>query len=160
MTAKCSQCGRERTPQDRDYDPIKAVTQGLVGWYSGSDGEVCSEDMVDLMMLGNKGYVYHADIDGAPTSTLTYITFGVQYRRTGKWVAPHPIAPWADCNGYLTVVAPTHEDARRATMELLSNKWSFDYDTPPKPEYAPLGELARLVVQDDGTSELTVAVWR
>lgn len=92
-------------------------------------------------------------------STLTYITFGVQYRRAGQWANPHPIAKWADCNGYLTVVAPTREDARRATMELLDRHWAFDYDTPPKPFHAPLGELARLVVQDDGGTLLVVKDW-
>ena len=92
-------------------------------------------------------------------STLTFITFGIQYQRNIPGCV-HPEAPWADCDGYLTVVAPDREAARRAVFALLGRRWAFDYDTPPKSAYAPLGELARLVVDPEhDTSVLTVAEW-
>ena len=91
-------------------------------------------------------------------STLTYITFGIQYQRTVPG-CEHPDAPWADCDGYLTVVAADREAARRGVFALLGRHWAFDYDTPPKPVHAPLGEIARLVVQNDGGTLLIVKDW-
>ena len=62
-TAKCGQCGRERTPQDRDFDPFNAIMDGRVGWYSGSnDGEICPEEMTALMQRANPRLSYRPDI--------------------------------------------------------------------------------------------------
>lgn len=67
MIVLCNRCGRERTPQDRDYDPLKAVLSGLVGWYSGDDdGQICPEDMTALMRTGNPSYSYRPDVAARP----------------------------------------------------------------------------------------------
>ena len=51
---KCSDCGRERTIQDAyDYSPLQVVTGQPLGWYSGSDGEICPEDMAKMMGQAN-----------------------------------------------------------------------------------------------------------
>jgi hypothetical protein len=50
MIQKCGVCGRERTLQDfNDYSPIQAIMGAPLGWYSGDDGEICPEDMTDMM---------------------------------------------------------------------------------------------------------------
>ena len=41
----CSDCDRERTEQDKDYDPMGLVFGTNCGWYSGKDGELCPECM-------------------------------------------------------------------------------------------------------------------
>ncbi len=53
---KCSLCQRERTlanpehPMDAyDYNPMQVMTGQPLGWYSGSDGEVCPECMTKTM---------------------------------------------------------------------------------------------------------------
>ena len=51
--AKCSLCGRERTPEDQSYNPISFAINGEIGWYSGSDGEICTEDFADMMKGAN-----------------------------------------------------------------------------------------------------------
>lgn len=54
--AKCSMCGRERTPEDHDYNPVTQVLMlrsEPMGWYSGDDGEMCPEDMVKMMTQAN-----------------------------------------------------------------------------------------------------------
>lgn len=41
---KCDLCGRERGYEDTlDYNPSQVVFGAPLGWYSGTDGEVCSE---------------------------------------------------------------------------------------------------------------------
>lgn len=55
----CSECGKTRTTEP-DYTPIQAIMGQPLGWYSGSDGELCPEDMVKLMEMGNRGYHYEA----------------------------------------------------------------------------------------------------
>lgn len=47
--AKCLECKRERTPEDKDYSPMQAVTGQPCGWYSGDDGEICGHCM-DVML--------------------------------------------------------------------------------------------------------------
>jgi len=43
---KCDSCGRERTPEDTlDYSPPQVVYGAPLGWYSGNDGDMCSECM-------------------------------------------------------------------------------------------------------------------
>lgn len=50
LIPKCSVCGRERTLADAyDYHPIQVVTGRPLGWYSGSDGEICPEDMTEML---------------------------------------------------------------------------------------------------------------
>lgn len=41
----CGICGRERTPADKDYSPMQAITGQPCGWYSADDGEICGHDM-------------------------------------------------------------------------------------------------------------------
>ena len=48
----CSICGRKRTlgltdhPMDAyDYSPMQMMSGKPLGWYSGSDGQMCPEDM-------------------------------------------------------------------------------------------------------------------
>ena len=51
---KCSSCGRERTIEDvNDYTPMQVVMGAPLGWYSGSDGEMCPED-VERVMRGQR----------------------------------------------------------------------------------------------------------
>jgi hypothetical protein len=56
MVQKCSICRRERTlgegahPMDAyDYTPMQVMTGQPLGWYSGDDGEICPEDMNQMM---------------------------------------------------------------------------------------------------------------
>jgi hypothetical protein len=58
MPQKCVVCGRERTlgeglhPMDAyDYNPIQVITNKPLGWYSGSDGEICPEDMTKMVLF-------------------------------------------------------------------------------------------------------------
>lgn len=53
---KCIICGRERTAgqgvhfmDSYDYSPLQVVTGKPLGWYSGSDGEICPEDMTKTL---------------------------------------------------------------------------------------------------------------
>ena len=63
-TVKCGQCGRERTPQDPDYDPITVALYGRVGWYSDEHcGEVCPEEMVGPLELANQNFAYRVDVE-------------------------------------------------------------------------------------------------
>lgn len=50
----CDYCDRERTPADFDYSPVQAVTGAALGWYSGSDGELCPECFTRIMRRANK----------------------------------------------------------------------------------------------------------
>lgn len=57
----CSICQRKRTlglgnhPMDAyDYTPMQMVGGKPLGWYSGSDGEICPEDM-EKMRTGQGG---------------------------------------------------------------------------------------------------------
>ena len=49
MAVKCDLCGRERTKEDQEYNPIQVVTDRPIGWYSGKDGEICPEDMTKII---------------------------------------------------------------------------------------------------------------
>ena len=53
---KCSSCQRERTlgdadhPMDAyDYSPMQVITGQPIGWYAGTDGEVCPECMTKML---------------------------------------------------------------------------------------------------------------
>lgn len=49
---KCSICHRERTTSGMDaydYNPIQVLSGQPLGWYSGSDGELCPECMTNTM---------------------------------------------------------------------------------------------------------------
>lgn len=49
---KCSLCGRERTLEDvNDYTPMQVIMGAPLGWYGGSDGETCPEDMEKMMRV-------------------------------------------------------------------------------------------------------------
>lgn len=92
----------------------------------------------------------------------TYVSFGVQYHREtteDHEASPHPLAPWADCDGYLLVVTPDDVDSRPYVNALLDQQFAFDYYEEPTVEHAPLGELAHLLVHEDGCSELVVHPW-
>lgn len=106
----------------------------------------------------------------SPRRGVLYITFGVQYAtlaeadeayRSGRPFSrdPHPTADWATGNGYLAVeyglsatdlepeyIAAARERARQAAWAWLGGVYAFDYDEPPEPEYAPFGEVARMVL--------------
>lgn len=90
---------------------------------------------------------------------LTYITFQTKYHRDGPYKLLHPLEAWVDCNGYLTVDAPSYEKGRAAVIELLGRDWAFDQELQPLERYAPLGELAILKVNEDGTWALVVTPW-
>lgn len=53
---RCVICKRERTaggpghPMDAyDYSAVQVITGQPVGWYSGDDGEICPEDMANML---------------------------------------------------------------------------------------------------------------
>lgn len=46
---KCQVCGRERTPEDRDYSPMQVFLGQKLGWYSGDDGELCGADLQNIL---------------------------------------------------------------------------------------------------------------
>lgn len=78
---------------------------------------------------------------GEPTPLNEYrFTFGVQYSHT-----PHPHWAGAHPDGWLSVLAPTEEAARRVVRRFIGNVYAFSY---PKdrhdPSYYPLGELAQI----------------
>lgn len=51
---RCSDCHRERTINDfNDYNPLQVVTGQPIGWYSGSDGEICGGCMAKMMGRAN-----------------------------------------------------------------------------------------------------------
>lgn len=51
----CDICGRERTDQDPDYEPLQLLTLGTrIGWYSGDDGEICGADMQIMFQRANR----------------------------------------------------------------------------------------------------------
>jgi hypothetical protein len=48
----CGACRRERTLLDvYDYNPLQVLTGAPLGWYSGDDGEICPQCLVELMGL-------------------------------------------------------------------------------------------------------------
>lgn len=58
-TPTCGMCGRQRTagdpahPMDAyDYNAVQVITGQPLGWYSGDDGEVCPEDMTEMLRGG------------------------------------------------------------------------------------------------------------
>lgn len=73
-------------------------------------------------------------------TTTIYVTFGFQYPRE-----PHPL-PFADGDGYMTITAQDYATARATAFAITQGKFAFDYETPPKYEHAPLGELANITV--------------
>lgn len=76
----------------------------------------------------------------APTLKEFYFTFGVQYRHV-----LHPVFPSAQLtDGYITVEAPSENQARGMMWGLCGNRWAFVYPTPPSPVFQPLGELGRI----------------
>ena len=47
---KCDMCARERTIADsNDYNPLQVVMGESLGWYSGSDGEICGGCMNNMI---------------------------------------------------------------------------------------------------------------
>lgn len=51
----CDECGRERDLSDvNDYSPLQVLTGSPVGWYSGSDGEMCGACMANLIARANR----------------------------------------------------------------------------------------------------------
>ncbi len=70
------------------------------------------------------------------------VTFGVKYRS-----APHPAFGKAHPDGWVTIVAPDEDTARKAAVDLLGDHWAFIYDPsaldPAWDEWFPLGELHR-----------------
>lgn len=79
----------------------------------------------------------------------TYITFGVQYKEhpTDEGEA-HPDGMFGE--GYAVIEAPSREVARAIAHAVFHDKWAFDYSEPPKPEYAPAGEILRIAWIDNG----------
>lgn len=55
-------CNKVRTDEP-DYSAIQVMFEnGVLGWYSGDDGELCPPHMAALMELGNKrSYRYFGD---------------------------------------------------------------------------------------------------
>lgn len=50
LVPECGLCHRKRTLNDPyDYNPIQVITGVPLGWYSGEDGEVCSECMTNML---------------------------------------------------------------------------------------------------------------
>lgn len=50
---QCDECGIQRPEGAEDYNPLQAVLGGALGWYSGSDGELCGECLSALMRKAN-----------------------------------------------------------------------------------------------------------
>ncbi|RZT59334.1 hypothetical protein EV140_1939 [Microcella alkaliphila] len=49
----CVECGVERPKQAKDYNPMQAIIGAELGWYSGSDGELCGPCLSALMRMAN-----------------------------------------------------------------------------------------------------------
>lgn len=46
----CSSCGRARTAEEvLDYSPLQLLFGQPLGWYSGSDGELCPDCFASIM---------------------------------------------------------------------------------------------------------------
>ena len=83
-----------------------------------------------------------------PPLQVFYVTIGVQYREG------HPAWPELHPDGWLRVDAVDEEAAREAVDERLNGQWAFIYTVATfKPEFHPLGELARLTVTPEKGTE-------
>jgi hypothetical protein len=73
-----------------------------------------------------------------------FLTFGVGYARR-----PHPRGSWVHPDGWVTIVAPSHAEARRIAVDLFGICWDDLYDAGSFAMNAHLftrGELLRVVV--------------
>ncbi len=70
------------------------------------------------------------------------LTFGVKYQHD-----PHPRGAWITAEGWITIVAPSYEEARRVAVDLFGRWWSDLYGPETfDPIWFPAGELLRIVV--------------
>lgn len=86
-----------------------------------------------------------------------YITFGTDHNDK------HPVLgipyPLRLSEGYIAIEGATRSIALRIAQGLLGTTYAFDYLEPPKPQYAPQGELFRLAWIDPARrSTLTEAI--
>ena len=51
--ATCGDCGKRRTGE-KDYHPVQVVLGQPLGWYSNSDGEMCTECFTRMMERANR----------------------------------------------------------------------------------------------------------
>ncbi|MEV4902378.1 hypothetical protein AB0K08_13675 [Citricoccus sp. NPDC055426] len=51
---ECSSCGQPRPADETAYNPMQAITGGPLGWYSGDDGEICSDCMTNIIRGSNR----------------------------------------------------------------------------------------------------------
>lgn len=82
--------------------------------------------------------------------TKFFLTFGVQYRHEQHpfWAGAHP-------DGWLTVMAPDEDAARRLIRPYIGNRYAFIYEESRfKPEYHPLGELAVITARGSDREDL------
>lgn len=69
-----------------------------------------------------------------------YITFGQQYARE-----PHPKVKYAHPDGWLTVEADNHEQARKKAFEEVGLHFATSYSEDDfEPDWFPRGELHRI----------------
>ncbi|HST84635.1 MAG TPA: hypothetical protein VLL08_23055 [Kineosporiaceae bacterium] len=74
------------------------------------------------------------------------LTFGIRYRHE-----EHPLFPAAHPDGYVTVLAPTYEDARDVVINRLGRQWAFLYMPGDLNEkYCPRGEIDRWTAEPEG----------
>ena len=51
--AICDDCGKRRT-DEKEYSPMQVVLWQPLGWYSGSDGEMCTECFTRMIERANR----------------------------------------------------------------------------------------------------------
>jgi hypothetical protein len=112
----------------------------------GSDaGLTADPPSLPLCTCGRTGITYEGPQRDCPihgeAAVTWYLTFGVQYARE-----PHPAGDWITPDGWVTIVAPSYEEARRVVVGLFGQAWSDLYGIEFGHDYFPRGELLRIEV--------------
>jgi hypothetical protein len=80
------------------------------------------------------------DQEQATSLAKYFITFGMQYSHED-----HPIFERAHPDGYVVILAPDRETARRMAWGAFGDRWAFDYDENSfNASLHPLGEIGRI----------------
>ena len=81
---------------------------------------------------------------GRPEVHEYFITFGVQYKANPITDDQrHPLGMHSE--GYAVIEAPDREMARAIAFAIFDRQWAFDYDHKPEDQFAPAGELMRIL---------------
>lgn len=72
------------------------------------------------------------------------LTFTLRYARE-----PHPNGLWVNPDGWVTIIAPSYDEARQVAFDLFGSAWGDLYDADHlDPSDFPRGELLRVIVPE------------